>query len=411
MSETNKGTAVAVAPQSIQVMPARGLPTHPEIEIMRVIATTVSKAAGMVPDWIKTEEQALAVMIAGHEMGLAPMTALRHVYIVNGRTDFDAQILMGMIKAGDPTADFAFERYDAEGCVVVLHRAGKRPLRVSYTKVDAEASGQLTPKTRKKYDSDAWEWDPVAKKNRIKRGARSTGIENVDGPWQLYPRDMYAWAAIKRAGRLGAPDVINGIPSHGVRELIDAPAKWVAAPDPMTALNPGDDGKVSPVMAAVAGGAVTADPDTGEIFEGPNATAGENNARNGPGYERYPDSPPAGQGADDDPDYVMPDQTDVGEGEGGALAIQDDSTATNEGEPAAPDVQETVVDRIRVLFDDFRATQETAVVQKLVMRMWAKWPETRGEDNNLHLELVKPESSIALRDWLADAQRNAGVPE
>jgi hypothetical protein len=189
MSETNKGTAVAVvAPQSIQVMPARGLPTHPEIEIMRVIATTVSKAAGMVPDWIKTEEQALAVMIAGHEMGLAPMTALRHVYIVNGRTDFDAQILMGMIKAGDPTADFAFERYDAEGCVVVLHRAGKRPLRVSYTKVDAEASGQLTPKQRKKYDSDAFEWDPVAKKSRIKRGARSTGMEDVLGPWQLYPR-------------------------------------------------------------------------------------------------------------------------------------------------------------------------------------------------------------------------------
>lgn len=393
MSETNS-TAVAVvnAPTAIAVGPRQGLPTMPEIEIMRVIASTASKAAGMVPDWIKTEEQALMVMLAGHEMGLTPATALRHVYIVNGRTDFDAQILMGLVKAGDPSADFEFERYDSEGCVVVLHRAGHRPLRVSYTKADAEASGQLKPKQRKKYDSDAWEWNPNTKKNQLKRGARSTGWEDILGPWQLYPRDMYCWAAVKRCGRLGAPELINGIPSRTMRELVSAAPKWVEAPDPMVALNPGDDGKPNPVIDSVMSAPVVADPDTGEIMSDED------------------EAPEA--------DYVMPDEEHQPNGEASASVTGDDSTSAGDDSsqpqdtPSDLDSYDNTVVRIRSLFDDFRSTQETANVQKLVMRLWAKWPETRDkEDGNLHLELIKPENATALRDWLAKAQEIAGIPD
>lgn len=393
MSETNSGGSTAVVqyvPQPIALGQARGLPTVPEIEIMRVIASTVAKAAGMVPDWIKTEEQALAVMIAGHEMGLAPMTALRHVFIVNGRTEFDSQILMGLIKAGDPSADFEFERLDREGCIVTLHRAGKRPLRVSYLKADAEASGQLTPKQRKKYAPDDWYWDAAAKKNKLKSNARSIGMEDIPGPWQLYPRDMYAWAAIKRTGRLGAPEIINGIPTHAIRELIEAPA-WVKAPDPTKALNPGDEGPVSPVIASIVAAPEMADPDTGEIFD-----AGDEDEQDAPDY------PMAGVVPTDEEDEAA---TPTEDGQAG----QNEETAP--APPESPDSPENLVPRIRELFADFVATQETAIVQRLVMRIWARWPETRGEDKNLHLELVTPENAPALRDYLAEAQRAAGVPK
>lgn len=390
MPEMTKAASTAVVqyvPAPIAVGAARGLPTAPEIDVMRVIASTVVVAAGMVPDWIKTEEQALAVMIAGHEMGLTPMTALRHVYIVNGRTDFDAQILMGLVKAGDPSADFEFERYDAEGCIVVLHRNGHRPLRVSYTKVDAEASGQLKPKQRKKYGSDAFEWDPVAKKSKIKQGARSIGWEDIPGPWQLYPRDMYAWAAIKRAGRLGASELINGIPSRTVRELVDAPAKWIDAPDPTKALNPGDDGKVNPLIEAVVAAPPMADPDTGEIM----GEEGDEEAQDG--------------------DYEMAgaeaaDTTEAGPGEAQAAA----APPYEDPEPERPQAS-TLLAATRALFNDFVGSQETAVVQSLVIQLWRRWPETRGEDKNLHLELVADDHAIALRDYLEAAQRAGGIPK
>lgn len=269
----NRMTSTALAvrePQSVGLTPIEvsgggRLVTQPEMQIMTAIAGTVIKAGGMVPAAIKTPEQALAVMLAGHEIGLPPMTALRRLYIVNGRTEIDAQCMMGIVQAADPTARFRFHRYDDDGCDVELFRAGRGSIRVAYTYADAEKSGQAAMKKRRKYAQ--WkDGKPVG---------QPTGWEDVPGPWQLYRRDMCAWNAIRRVCKLGAADCLNRIPSRRIGEIIDAVPHWLDDPE---ARAPGDEGALPPLANALAAGVISnsdddhtpprnVDPDTGEIFD------------------------------------------------------------------------------------------------------------------------------------------------
>jgi hypothetical protein len=164
--------------------PETTLPTRGEIDVMALIASRAVLATGLVPKNIDTADKAFAVMLAGWEAGLKPMTALRHVYVVNGRTELDAQAMMGVVLARDPGARFTFHQRDETACDVSLQRFGRKVVRIKYTLEDAERSGQ-------------------AKK---------------DGPWQLYRADMLAWNAIRRCCRFGASDLINTVSGVDVGE-------------------------------------------------------------------------------------------------------------------------------------------------------------------------------------------------
>jgi hypothetical protein len=187
--ENGQNTAVAVREDSgppepmALTIPARSLPTEQELRVMSKIALVLVKARGhSVPKEIDSPSKAAAVLLAGWELGVKPMTAFRHIFVVNGRTEPDSQVMMGLVRAKDATAEFIFHEYTEERCEVELRRRGKSVVTVTYTIEDARRSGQL-----KKEDT-----------------------------WGKYPRDMLAWAAVKRACRLGAPDLINAIPSIDV---------------------------------------------------------------------------------------------------------------------------------------------------------------------------------------------------
>src|SRR3990167_801332 len=119
--------ALTVAPQPLAVtMPTRTLPTREEVAIIGSIAASVVKAAGhAVPKEMDSPYKAMAVMLAGWELGMKPMTALRHIFCVNGRTEPDAQAMMGVVRALDPTADFIFHEWTEEVCKVELRRQGR----------------------------------------------------------------------------------------------------------------------------------------------------------------------------------------------------------------------------------------------------------------------------------------------
>lgn len=157
--------------------PTSLLPTRGDLEAMSLIAGQAIKATGMIPAAIKTKEQALAVLLAGWELGLRPMTALRHIYVVNGRTEIETRAMVGIIRARDKAIQFAWPEYTKEAVTCELSRPGQPVTRVRYTIEDAKASGQMAK----------------------------------PGPWQSYTRDMLYAAATKRACRLGAPDLINAI--------------------------------------------------------------------------------------------------------------------------------------------------------------------------------------------------------
>lgn len=214
------------APLTVGAPPTALMTTKDELAQMWAVAQTVSKAKGMVPAAITTPEQAMAVMLAGWELGLRPMTALRHVYIVNGKTDIETRAMVGIIRARDPRIQFSWPEYTKEAVTCEIARPGQPVTSVRYTVADAKASGQY---------------------------------EGKMGIWKSYTRDMLYAAATKRACRLGCPDLINAI--EGSMTTVDdahmaiQPVQARVLDNPPTPIAPemydeGDDGPLMPEVEA-----------------------------------------------------------------------------------------------------------------------------------------------------------------
>lgn len=168
---------VAVSP------PASTLPTMDEMKVMVTIANSVYKTAGkLIPENIKTSEEAFAIMLAGHELGIPPMAAFREIYIVKGRTSPSYRVVAGLVLKGDPAARFDWKERTAERAAVRLTRGNGAFIDVEYTMEDAKRAG-------------------VAFKTR-------SGEDTV---WAQFPADMLAKQAVVRACRLAGPDLITGI--------------------------------------------------------------------------------------------------------------------------------------------------------------------------------------------------------
>lgn len=256
----NENTAVATRetdapPRELVVgpMPTAVLPDRETLSLIDYISGTVMRAGGgMVPSSVKTKEQAAAIMLAGWEMGLRPMTALRHVYLVNGKTQLEARAMMGVVRAQDPRIIFKVTEYTQQAVTIQMHRPGQpKATEVRYTVEDAKKSGQMS------------------------RG----------GPWQTYTRDMLYAAASARVCRIGAPDLINAIDARmptvestkaamideGIIEgevVVRSPDQQIIDAIPAEAYNDGDDGSI-PVEVQAA----EPEPDNVRQSDGPGADA------------------------------------------------------------------------------------------------------------------------------------------
>lgn len=191
-----EATSLELAPVPVE-RPRSLWPSPDELNAMTIIARNVPAAAGhAVPKGI-TAGQAFAVMLAGHEIGVGPMTAMRHITAINGRTEPDAQLMMGICLANDRTVRFTWNVLSRELADLDLWRGGSKVMNARYTIDDANAAGQLVRPTRKL-------WGP-------ERGGPPIGEEEFDGPWQTHTMLMLAYNAIKIACKLGAPDLINNV--------------------------------------------------------------------------------------------------------------------------------------------------------------------------------------------------------
>lgn len=175
MSESTALVPIQVAP------PLAVLPTRDELGIIGVIAATVVKAKGhAVPASIDSAEKAAAVMYAGWELGAKPMTALRHISVINGRTEPDGQLMMGICMAKEPGLLFVVTHEDEEQTTMQLTRP-RRNLRVEFTYTNADA--------------------------------KTAGLLEKPGPWTQHRKLMRAYACAKRLCRIYCPDLINQIAS------------------------------------------------------------------------------------------------------------------------------------------------------------------------------------------------------
>jgi hypothetical protein len=128
-----------------------------------------------------------AAILAGREMGIGPMTALQHLYVVEGRPAMSAQLMRALVMSAGHTLRVV-ESTSAR-CTVTGRRRGESTDREPVT----------------------WSGEEV---RRAGLASRTT--------WQRYPRQMLLARATAELCRVVFPDVLGGM-SYAVEEAADMP--------------------------------------------------------------------------------------------------------------------------------------------------------------------------------------------
>ena len=142
-------------------------------DVERMASTLVKAGGGFIPSHFKNSGQVAAVILAGREMGVPPMAALRSFYLIDGKLGMDASFVLGRMLAAGVVAEWL--KNDAECASVKLTRPGSPSYTSTFTKSDAERAGL---------------WGR--------------------GPWSKYPAAMLRARAVTAGARAYAPDVFAG---------------------------------------------------------------------------------------------------------------------------------------------------------------------------------------------------------
>jgi hypothetical protein len=135
----------------------------------------MARAAGMIPPDIN-DPQAMIIIVAGQEMGLQPLQALRTMSFIRGRLTMTVQLQLAMARQrAGVRVETLEEAENGSSVTVTLVRDGER-VTVTYTLDDARRAGLADQRN-----------------------------------WRLYPRQMLRWRAIGDALRIIAPDVVMGL--------------------------------------------------------------------------------------------------------------------------------------------------------------------------------------------------------
>lgn len=137
-------------------------------------AATLKSARGLLPESLKTEGEIVAVLLAGQELGLPPMAAIRGLQVVRGKVIIS---------------------YDT--MIALLRRAGYR---IEWLKQSAtEATLRLTAPDGSTH-TETW----------TAERAKRAGLWGA-GTWAKYPETMLRARCVSSAARAFAADVLAGV--------------------------------------------------------------------------------------------------------------------------------------------------------------------------------------------------------
>lgn len=412
-------------------MPGAGalLPTPTEFDMMMRIAGTVTSAGtganSMVPDNIKTPEAALAVMLAGQELGFPPFAALRQVFIVNGKTELMTEGKLALMRQRDPSLRIEWHRGARRGVLedgmrgaeATLWRDGEAVCRIRYDEEDKRRAhqGQRRAGARK--------WIPLLDRNgkqevyppgharagqgKVKinpefdENAPGVWEDDEDSPWTKYEPDMYEWAVIKRLERYGASELVNLAPLQVVDAL---PGAWTVEEDQATPEPPRTQLESAIIRGEIAPARVVAE-----------ATPPEG--------EGDPDEPPApdddDEEADVDPNAPVETGEDTPAPDAGSeiLDIEFEEVPPDEApatpEPSAEDLEVITNAARQRLYDEAIRIQRAGSLPPreyaaLIKRLGEKYTPAAGKLSTTTLSLEDARSCLA---ELLEGAGEAAPPE
>lgn len=176
------------APSS-SLTPGRPLGLCPQSldEALR-LAEIMAKSDIVPKDFIGKPGNILVAIQWGAEIGLAPLQAMSHIAVINGRPALWGDALLAIVRGSGLLASFD-EEIGADRATCTAQRRGEAPISRTFSREDAKQAGLL----------------------------------GKPGPWTQYPRRMMQMRARAWVLRDLFPDVIRGL--HVAEEAQDLPVE------------------------------------------------------------------------------------------------------------------------------------------------------------------------------------------
>lgn len=157
-----------------------------QYELMKKQAGALFKS-GLFPD-LKSYEQAVAKVMIGKEMGIAPFASIRGIYITkSGKAELMANLMSAVI-CNHPRFGYRVKKATNELCEIEF------------------------------YDSSFGEKQIVGSSSFSIQEAQQAGLLSKDN-WKNYPSDMLFARALSRGARRFCPGAFGGIPVYVTGEV------------------------------------------------------------------------------------------------------------------------------------------------------------------------------------------------
>lgn len=112
---------------------------------------TMLVRSGFLPDSIRTPEQALAIAIKGHEVGMPIMQAFSHIHVIKGKPTISAEGMLYLVYKHCPSAVIEFDTTN-EYCAIKAARSNNHLLtEFKFTMDDARRAQLLSNPSWTKY--------------------------------------------------------------------------------------------------------------------------------------------------------------------------------------------------------------------------------------------------------------------
>lgn len=108
-----------------------------ELPVIFQLAEKLIESRSILPAHCKTVGDIVGTILAGRELGLPPMTALRMLYAINGKLGMDASLILALLARGGVRHRWLADGSDVKAATLRLERQGYEPFEFTYSWQDA----------------------------------------------------------------------------------------------------------------------------------------------------------------------------------------------------------------------------------------------------------------------------------
>lgn len=166
---------------AIVVRNAPVLPSAGEVQALMLLAEGAAmsgylSSSAPMSNMNQRKADAFFVMTYGRELGIPPMTALKTIYVIDGKPSCSGQALLALMRRAGIRVELPDPGTVTDRATIRVKRPDGDWREYTYTREMAQRAGLLNRKT-----------------------------------WQQYPAEMLIWRAVSTAARFEAGDVVGGL--------------------------------------------------------------------------------------------------------------------------------------------------------------------------------------------------------